>query len=128
MEPVSIVYIILVFLFSLLLLQYLIRKCLGVEANANAILNSKEKCINQTHGRVSKGVAIISLSLFAIYHFAFPNPLLLAVAALTIVWYRVVDIVMHWIYRREEKVHIIMVINSVVIVGFVFLFLEVISL
>ncbi|GEN46288.1 DUF4181 domain-containing protein [Alkalibacillus haloalkaliphilus] len=123
----EIVFLIMAFLLLMLFMQYGMRKLLGVDASTKAVFESDGRHVNDVHRYINKLLAIILISVILVNNFYITIEHWGLIVVGVVVLFRVVDIVMNWIFQPEEKLHWIMLINSFVIVGFVYLLIELVS-
>ncbi|WP_017184871.1 DUF4181 domain-containing protein [Alkalibacillus haloalkaliphilus] len=123
----EIVFLVIVFMLIIFLMQYGMRKLLGVDANTKAIFESDGRNVNNIHRYINKLLALILISVILVNNFYISMEHWELIVVSVVVLFRVVDVVMNWIVQPEEKLHWIMLINSFMIVGSVYLLIELVS-
>ncbi|MDV2582002.1 DUF4181 domain-containing protein [Alkalibacillus haloalkaliphilus] len=124
----EIVFLIMTFLLLMLFMQYGMRKLLGVDASAKAVFESDGRNVNNVHCYIYKllGLIVIAVLLVNFFYTSIEYWELFGISLFILS--RVVDIVMNWVVQPEKKLHWIMIINTFMFVGFIYLLVELISL
>ncbi|GAA0451213.1 hypothetical protein [Alkalibacillus silvisoli] len=124
---IELLIIIISFIIFIVLLQRIVRKLMGLDTSWQAIFQGRDPYVNDRHRKLNQIFVLIGISLLIGHYvlFDFDHLTYIILIAFVLI-FRSLDIIMFWKHRPEEKVHWIMIVNTVVILGF-FSFLLVIA-
>ncbi|WP_017184872.1 hypothetical protein [Alkalibacillus haloalkaliphilus] len=115
----ELIVIILSFFILMVLLQRTVRKFMGLDTSWQAIFQGRDPYVNDRHRKLNQIFVLIGITLLIGHYMLFNFDNLTYVILITFVLiFRGLDIFMFWKHRPQEKVHWIMLINTVVILTF----------